>query len=88
MPLRHSVLWLERVSYESLPEEREGYHFGAFLQSQSHDTAIGIISLFLAPIPLIEIDGPCSNSEHHAGAARFRKFDCHPMYQRRMSTIL
>ncbi|KIM83581.1 hypothetical protein PILCRDRAFT_6998 [Piloderma croceum F 1598] len=84
IPLRHSVLWPEReVSYVSLPEDNEGYHFGAFLPSQRRDTPICIISLFLAAIPRTEVDDSPSNAEHHTGAARFRKFACHPVYQRR-----
>jgi hypothetical protein len=89
IPLRHSVLWPEReVSHVSLPEDKEGYHFGAFLPSQRRETPICIISLFLAATPRTEVDDSPSNSEHHTGAARFRKFACHPVYQRRMSTFL
>jgi hypothetical protein len=87
IPLRHSVLWPERdVSYVSLPEDAQGYHFGAFLSNLSSETPIGIISLFLTPIPHSENnDGSPKNSEHHGSAARFRKFACHPAYQRRKS---
>lgn len=79
IPLRHSVLWPEQdISYVSLPEDAEGYHFGAFLPP--HDKPISIISLFLAPLPQTEDSELLSN---YAGAARFRKFACDPAYQGR-----
>jgi hypothetical protein len=86
IPLRHSVLWPDRdVSYVSLPEDTEGYHFGAF--SWSHDTLVAVISLFVEPIPDIDSKPDSSdidiNTKGHESAARFRKFACHPSYQRR-----
>jgi hypothetical protein len=66
----------------SLPEDTEGYHFGAFLASQSL-APIGIISLFLTPVPHSDVDNSLSNSKGHVRAARFRKFACDPAYQRR-----
>ena len=89
IPLRHSVLWPDRdISYVSLPEDTEGYHFGAFLPCHSHDTPVCIISLFLTPIPDGEVDRSFSNSSVLDRAARFRKFACHPAYQRRTSVSL
>ena len=76
------MLWPDRdVAYVSLPEDAEGYHFGAFLPSQNHEAPVAIISLFLAPVPRGEVDSSPSNFKGHA--ARFRKFACHPDYRRR-----
>ncbi|KAH7913380.1 acyl-CoA N-acyltransferase [Hygrophoropsis aurantiaca] len=81
--LRHSVLWPEMdISYVLLPEDDRGSHVGAFLPSS--DKPIAVISLFVQPIPSEEksvaMDHHIANSEP---AARFRKFACHPDYQRR-----
>lgn len=77
--LRHSVLWPDHpVSYVSLPEDAGGLHFGAFLPAHNDETPIGIISLFIDPIPTDQGD-----LKTELRAARFRKFAVDPTHQGR-----
>ncbi|KZT12233.1 GCN5-related N-acetyltransferase [Laetiporus sulphureus 93-53] len=78
--LRHSVLWPNHpVSHVLLPEDSNGFHYGAFLPS--HSLPVAVISLFKDNL---------SVSDHLNGderrtvlAARFRKFACDPSHRNR-----
>ncbi|KAI0345495.1 hypothetical protein BDW22DRAFT_881135 [Trametopsis cervina] len=82
VPLRHTVLWPDQpVSYVLLPEDSEGFHFGAIYCADGEEklgTPIAVISLFVEALPSAD-DGTGAI----APAARFRKFACDPTCQGR-----
>ncbi|KAF5334336.1 hypothetical protein D9758_018249 [Tetrapyrgos nigripes] len=82
LSLRREVLWpdmpLEKVK---LPEDSDGWHFGAFLQDVEEPVAV--ISLFrdaLGPVPAVPEPG---DSATGSTTARFRKFACKISHQGR-----
>ncbi|KAK7050558.1 glucosamine 6-phosphate N-acetyltransferase [Favolaschia claudopus] len=85
VPLRHSVLWPnEPVSHVLLPEDSDGWHYGAFIESNPEPVAV--ISLFVEQCPIDNgpnADERGDNNGHgvHKRAVRFRKFACDPAYQ-------
>jgi len=87
MQLRHSVLWPDLpLSHVCLPEDDEGFHYGAFLPQR--DTPIAVISLFRENIPTDEETrdpepglSSANSMTHYCEAVRFRKFVCEPQYQ-------
>ncbi|KAK7045769.1 hypothetical protein VNI00_007170 [Paramarasmius palmivorus] len=62
------------ISHVQLPEDANGYHFGAFLEFNG-DEPVAVISVFVEAIPIPE--------HQHQAAARFRKFACDPRHQGR-----
>ncbi|KAJ7149182.1 hypothetical protein C8R43DRAFT_1007423 [Mycena crocata] len=76
--LRHSVLWPnEAVSHVLLPEDSKGWHYGAFLNSDSDPVAV--ISFFVEPCPIDNVLDLRGDTQKKA--IRFRKFACDPAYQ-------
>lgn len=79
--LRHSVLWPNApLSKVRLPEDDDGWHFGAFVESEADPVAV--ISIFLEPLP-IDNNQVWPSGTMPITAARFRKFACDPSYQGR-----
>ncbi|ESK89065.1 gnat family [Moniliophthora roreri MCA 2997] len=75
LKLRHEVLWPDKsISHVQLPEDKDGFHFGAFLDMYG-DEPIAVISFFLEALPI--------PGQQHQTAARFRKFACDPRLQGR-----
>ena len=83
--LRHVVLWPDHpVSHVRLPEDDDGYHYGAFLPKQTQPAAV--ISLFLQPLPSVTQEANAlaiSPQSNVPLACRFRKFACDPALQGR-----
>ncbi|KAJ7644783.1 acyl-CoA N-acyltransferase [Roridomyces roridus] len=80
--LRHSVLWPDApISHVILPEDAQGWHYGAFIvnDSSSDDHPIAVISLFVESCPQTDSEGDADAGK----AIRFRKFACDPAYQGR-----
>lgn len=75
--LRHTVLWPNApLAHVRLPEDDEGFHFGAFLDEESAPTAV--ISLFKENVP-----SPEENSGADESTIRIRKLACDNSYQGR-----
>ncbi|THU96298.1 hypothetical protein K435DRAFT_99337 [Dendrothele bispora CBS 962.96] len=86
LPLRQEVLWpslpIEKVK---LPEDSNGWHFGAFLDGT--EEAVAVISIFREPVATYLT----KSNDHNAGTkqlldtstARFRKFACKATLQGR-----
>jgi len=78
LSLRHTVLWPDApLSQVCLPEDTNGYHFGAFVPFRHKPVAV--ISVFIEPLPIDAV----LDEEPAAIALRFRKFACEPTYQNR-----
>lgn len=85
MALRHAVLWPEKdISYVCLPEDAQGFHFGAFLPE--FDQPACILSLFVERPPAA--DGAMIYEGHENNAVRFRKFACDPAYRGRTYNLV
>ncbi|KAG7088993.1 hypothetical protein E1B28_012939 [Marasmius oreades] len=83
--LRHTVLWPNLdISYVQLPEDEQGFHFGAFVDTEGSPNGqpVAVISLFLEPLPVSHPNLEESNPNSPL-AGRFRKFACSPSYQNR-----
>ncbi|KAF9063297.1 hypothetical protein BDP27DRAFT_1427010 [Rhodocollybia butyracea] len=94
LPLRHQVLWPElSIEKVKLPEDANGWHFGAFVDdpmTKDNNGPIAVISLFLDPIPIDDtsvisrdISDSLSSPPTPAQNARFRKFACKTSMQGR-----
>lgn len=85
MHLRHVVLWPEHpVSHVRLPEDDDGYHYGAFVPQYSQPAAV--ISLFIERLPPTSPGSDAQTTvtdEDASVAVRFRKFACDPALQGR-----
>jgi len=78
LSLRHTVLWPNApLSQVCLPEDANGYHFGAFFPLRREPVAV--ISVFIEPLPIDAI----LDDEPAMLAVRFRKFACEPTHQNR-----
>jgi GNAT superfamily N-acetyltransferase len=84
LKLRHEVLWPDKpLSYVRLPEDDEGYHYGAFPPSEA--LAVAVISLFLEDVPQNSSTSILEDFDqaHQLRGARFRKFACELSWQGR-----
>lgn len=82
VPLRHTVLWPNYpVSHVLLPEDSQGFHYGAFLPQR--ETPVAVISVFKESLPSDMRRETKVPEEQPAAAARFRKFACEPSHQGR-----
>ncbi|KAF9219146.1 hypothetical protein BS17DRAFT_789897 [Gyrodon lividus] len=80
--LRHLVLWPKKpLDFVRLDEDKDGYHFGAFVSSQ--DEPVAVISVFVERIPLPGTNKDGNEAFKQGISARFRKFACHPEFQDR-----
>lgn len=84
--MRHSVLWPGApISQVCLPDDQQGWHFGAFITSQPEPVAV--ISLFAEPLPIDntadDVDSIVDSSPSKPVAIRFRKFACDVNWQGR-----
>ncbi|KIK69993.1 hypothetical protein GYMLUDRAFT_236442 [Collybiopsis luxurians FD-317 M1] len=94
--LRQHVLWPDLpIDKLKLPEDGNGWHFGAFVPDDpsATDDPIAVISLFLDPIPIdcgavISEDSEFTNNSESLSsfvpsraAVRFRKFACRQSMQ-------
>ncbi|KAJ7505937.1 hypothetical protein B0H11DRAFT_1976716 [Mycena galericulata] len=78
--LRHSVLWpSEPVSHVILPEDADGWHYGAFIDSNPDPVAV--ISLFAERCPIDNDNALDQRGDKQKKAIRFRKFACDPAHQ-------
>ncbi|KAI0028832.1 acyl-CoA N-acyltransferase, partial [Vararia minispora EC-137] len=79
VPIRHTVLW-PHIPADSdiirLPEDDEGYHFGAFLRPEDA-SPVAVISLFRESVP----PGATTIESQPHSQWRFRKFACLQMHQ-------
>ena len=77
--LRHLVLWPDKpLDYVRLDEDKNGYHFGAFVPGR--DKPVAVISVFFEPIPSVGSNDRTASGDHGT-TVRFRKFACHPEFQ-------
>ncbi|KAH8822626.1 hypothetical protein DL96DRAFT_1618523 [Flagelloscypha sp. PMI_526] len=83
--LRHAVLWPDKpIEYVLLPEDAQGWHFGAFLETElaaddQMRQPVAVISLFSEPLPTSEIGDQTQSG--NVRAIRFRKFACDAQLQ-------
>lgn len=70
------------MSHVLIPDDESGYHYGAFLSSNS-DVPIAVISVFKEPFPVDLPSEVTSKVDSVPISARFRKFACDPQYQGR-----